>query len=143
MAVIHKSISFGLALGLVLCAGIGCGVDPALAGKWEGTRDWKRLGLEDDRIAIEISRLKITLEESGKFVMNDSGVPYQGRWSRKGEDIPLVIDIVMNRKLDRQSMAVQDLANSMRLEVGKNGELTYFDAGQSSNGVILTRVSKP
>lgn len=143
MAVIHKSISFGLALGLVVCAGIGCGADPALAGKWEGTRDWKRLGLADDRIAIEVSRLQITLEEGGKFLMNDGGIAYEGKWSRTGNDIPLEVNVVMNRKLDRQSTAVKNLAESMRIKVGNNGELTFFDAGQSSNGVILKRVSKP
>ena len=143
MAAIPKSISLTVCVGFVLLAGFGCGPDPSLAGKWDGYRDWKKLEYSDQRIAIEVSHLQVSLEEGGRFLINDGGLLYEGSWNRNGENISLSVDTLMNQKIGKQSKPIQDLATSMRIKVDSGGNLRFFDEGQSSGGVLLKRVPKP
>jgi hypothetical protein len=88
----------------------GCQSNESLYGKWSGSRDWKKVGAANELVARAVSAVDLTLKSDRTFELTDGGMPYEGEWSRSGDQIYLNVTMILNKRLDLESEQVKQAA---------------------------------
>lgn len=95
----------------VLFAAFGCHrSDADIIGSWQGDRDWKKIETTSEPAAKALAAVNLEIKVSGRFLIQDGGVPFEGNWVREGDSVRFDVDTVMNRNLDSQPQMVKDSA---------------------------------
>ncbi|MFZ4507594.1 MAG: hypothetical protein ACOYON_07860 [Fimbriimonas sp.] len=134
-----------IALGTVLFLG-GCASRSAFVGKWVGERKVDAVPGADPIIVRQLSRIKLDIQENGKFTMEDAGMPKAGTFrvetSEKGF---LKVESILGRPLSEQPEMTQELhKGEIELRANADGTLTYDDpAGFEHEPVIMRPQPQP
>lgn len=126
-AAIVLSISAALLIG---CTS-GCGSGVKVVGKWEGSRDWKAIGTQNEEVSRALAGVILELKPNGMFVLQDGGIPFEGTYVLSGAQINFEVLRIMNRPVGIQPETTQKSA-AFSAEV-KDGKILFRAAGEKES----------
>jgi hypothetical protein len=122
----------------VCCVSSGCyRSDADIIGTWQGERDWKQLSTSSEEAAKALAAVNLEIKATGRFLLQDGGIPFEGNWVRETNSIRLDVDTFMNRNIEAQPDMVKESAIfSVRFE---NGSL-YYKSKQDTVEIPMNRL---
>lgn len=124
-------------------AGCGAGSEASSVdwiGTWVGQKELPNEGQVPEGIRQTLKEVRVRLDADGAFLLIDSGVPYEGRFSTTGRTAALKIEKMLNRTISARDPEYQRLSQPVELTATDRGTLLLRDtAGFSPDAVELTR----
>lgn len=128
-----------LSISVALLA--GCASGPKVVGKWEGSRDWKAIGTQNEEVSRALAGVMLELRPNQTFVLQDGGVPFEGTYVVSGKDIRFEVLQIMNRPVGIQPEGTQKAA-AFSAEVN-DGKIYFRAAGEKSAVVLEPKAPEP
>ncbi len=125
-AAILISISFALLAG--------CGSGTKVAGKWEGSRDWKAIGTKNEEVSRALAGVILELRPNQTFLLQDGGIPFEGTYVLSGVEIRFDVLRIMNRPVGVQPESTQKAASFTALV--KDGKILFRASGEKEPVVL-------
>ncbi|MEI7577745.1 MAG: hypothetical protein WCK51_12700 [Armatimonadota bacterium] len=121
-----------LSISVALLA--GCASGPKVVGKWEGSRDWKAIGTQNEEVSRALAGVILELRPNQTFLLQDGGIPFEGTYVVSANEIRFDVLQIMNRPVGVQPEGTQKTA-AFTAEV-KDSKI-YFRAIDEKDAVVL------